>query len=116
MPLGEQCDHELLDHVLLSDDHPLNLSDGISKELRGCLVSGLARRPSSWALVDRLAKRRTTHTLSRYSSLGATHTDTMSRPLPFAGHRTILADAGLQAMSLDKPQTVTGPITSCENG
>ena len=102
--------------MLLPNDHPLNLGDGISKELRGCLVSELARRPSSWALVDRLAKRRTTHTLSRYSSLGATQTGTMNRPLPFAGHRAILADAGLQAMSLDKPQTVTGPITSCENG
>ncbi len=28
-----QSDHELLDHVLLPNDHSLNLSDGISKEL-----------------------------------------------------------------------------------
>jgi len=26
----------------------------------------------------------------------------------FAGHRAILADAGLKAMSLDNPQTVDG--------
>jgi hypothetical protein len=29
--LSEQCDHELLDHVFLPDDHPLNLSDGVSE-------------------------------------------------------------------------------------
>ena len=29
VPLGEQGDHELLDHVFLPDDHPLNLSDGV---------------------------------------------------------------------------------------
>ena len=39
MPLGEQCDHELLDHVFLPDDHPLNLRDGIPEQLRGSLVS-----------------------------------------------------------------------------
>jgi hypothetical protein len=29
MSLGKQGDHELLDHVLLSDDHPLNLGDRV---------------------------------------------------------------------------------------
>ena len=40
--LGEQGDHQLLDHVLLPDDHPLNLGDGVPEQLRGLLVSELA--------------------------------------------------------------------------
>ena len=38
----------------------------------------------------------------------------MNRPSS-AGHRAILADAGLQAMSLDKPNAVNEPIVSCES-
>jgi hypothetical protein len=33
MSLGEQCDHQLLNHVFLPDDHPLNLSNGVPEEL-----------------------------------------------------------------------------------
>jgi hypothetical protein len=39
----------------------------------------------------------------------------MNRPPIFAGHRAILADAGLKAMSLDKPNAMSHPIASCEN-
>ena len=31
MALGKQSNHELLDHVFLSDDHPLNLGDGVAE-------------------------------------------------------------------------------------
>ena len=78
--LSEQCHHELLDHVLLADDHPLNLSDGVAEELRGGLISGLARRPSGGALLDGLAKRRITHALSCYFSTSVVRTDAPNRP------------------------------------
>jgi hypothetical protein len=38
----------------------------------------------------------------------------VNRPALFAGPRAILADAGLQAMSLDKPNAMSEPIASCE--
>src|SRR5512132_4173419 len=56
MALGKQGNHQLLDHVFLPDDDALNLGDGVAEELRGGLISGLARRPSGGALLDGLAK------------------------------------------------------------
>ena len=41
--LGQQADHELFDHVLLADDDPLHLGDGVAEQLRGLLVAQLAR-------------------------------------------------------------------------
>jgi hypothetical protein len=115
VPLSQQSDHELLDHVFLPNDYPLNLSDGVPEELRGCLISELARCPSSRALLDRLTKRRTTHSLSLFSSMSIYGDGHVNRPALFAGPRAILADAGLQAMSLDKPNAMSEPIASCEN-
>ena len=37
--LGQQADHQLLDHVLLADDHPLDLGDGLAEQLGGPLVA-----------------------------------------------------------------------------
>jgi hypothetical protein len=114
MALGKQGNHQLLDHVFLPDDDALNLGDGVAEELRGGLISGLARRPSGGALLDGLAKRRTTHALSCYSSTSVVRTDTLNRPRSFAGHRAILADAGLKAMGVRKPHAVTDIRASCE--
>ena len=40
--LGQQADHQLLDHVLLADDHPLDLGDRLPEQLGRLLVAQLA--------------------------------------------------------------------------
>ena len=58
--LGQQADHQLLDHVLLADDDPLDLGDRLAEQLGGLLV---ARLPGGRAgrLAGRRAVRRTAH-------------------------------------------------------
>ena len=48
MALGEQADHQLLDHVLLADDHPLDLGDRLPEHLGRLLVAQLPRRRAAW--------------------------------------------------------------------
>ncbi len=54
MALGQQRDHQLLDHVLLTHDHPLNLRNRLAQKPRRLLVSEqcLPRRLTTRCPVD----------------------------------------------------------------
>src|SRR5690606_18977980 len=60
--VGQQPDHQLLHHVLLADDHPLHLRDGLTEELGHSLVGTLP-------LLCRAA-----HSVSSYSTSAAQRT------------------------------------------
>jgi hypothetical protein len=68
---------------------------------------------SGGALLDGLAKRRTTHALSCYLRQRRRATDTLEPSAP-SPDTAILADAGLKAMGVRKPHAVTDIRASCE--